>query len=63
MLDFLEEYRTLSKAEMQVKELCQSCLQQHIRETAAYWKQRGKQNAIREGLQTPRSTVLRQPKD
>ena len=49
MLDFLEEYRTLSEAEMQVRELCQTCLQQHIRATTAYWKQRGKQKAIREG--------------
>lgn len=40
MLDFLEEYRILSNTEMQVRELCQSCLHQHIKEIVAYWKQR-----------------------
>jgi hypothetical protein len=39
MLDFLEEYRILSNTEMQVRELCQSCLHQHIKEIVAYWKQ------------------------
>jgi exonuclease III len=50
MFDFLEEERWLSDAEMQVRELCRNRLQQHIKEMAAYWKQRGKQRAIREGV-------------
>ncbi|KAJ1256155.1 hypothetical protein BS78_K076500 [Paspalum vaginatum] len=49
LFDYLEEYRNLSSAEMQARGLCQDTLSQMLREKAAYWKQRGKQRAIKEG--------------
>ncbi|KAJ1275668.1 hypothetical protein BS78_05G153400 [Paspalum vaginatum] len=49
LLDSLEEGRALSPAERQVRRLCADRLHQELRERAAYWKQRGKHKAIREG--------------
>ncbi|ONM35282.1 Pre-mRNA-splicing factor isy-1 [Zea mays] len=41
--------RRLSTREKQVRAICQTRLHQHIKENAAYWKQRGYQKAIRDG--------------
>lgn len=39
----------MSTREKQVRAICQTRLHQHIKENAAYWKQRGYQKAIRDG--------------
>jgi hypothetical protein len=49
LLDFYEENRNLSTVEIQVRELCRAKLLLVLKERAAFWKQRGKQRAIREG--------------
>ncbi|WVZ61798.1 hypothetical protein U9M48_011614 [Paspalum notatum var. saurae] len=49
LFDHYEEHRALSAAELQVRSLCVLRLDQAIQERAAYWKQRSKQRAIREG--------------
>lgn len=49
LFDVLEETRLLSAAELLLRRACQERLALAIRERAAYWKQRGKQRAIREG--------------
>jgi len=49
LLDYLEETRNLSPQESAVRHMCQERLAQAIKEKAAYWKQRGKRKAIREG--------------
>ncbi|CAN6227661.1 unnamed protein product [Urochloa humidicola] len=49
LLDVLEEGRLLSTGEAFLRQACQERLALSLRERAAYWKQRGKQRAIREG--------------
>ncbi|CAN6352985.1 unnamed protein product [Urochloa humidicola] len=49
MLDVLEEGRLLSAGERFLRQACQERLALSLRERAAYWKQRGKHRAIREG--------------
>lgn len=49
LLDFFEEHRSLSADESQVRRVCQDGLTWAIRQRAAYWKQRGKHRAVREG--------------
>jgi hypothetical protein len=49
MFDVLEESRDLSAGEQFLRKACQDKLAISIHERAAYWKQRGKQRAIREG--------------
>ncbi|CAN6294153.1 unnamed protein product [Urochloa humidicola] len=49
LLDVLEEGRTLSAGEFLLRRSCQDALALSLRERAAYWKQRGKHRAIREG--------------
>ncbi|CAN6206900.1 unnamed protein product [Urochloa humidicola] len=49
LLDVLEEGRILSAGEVLLRQACRDCLALSLRERAAYWKQRGKQRAIREG--------------
>ncbi|CAN6233698.1 unnamed protein product [Urochloa humidicola] len=49
MLDVLEEGRSLSAGEHSLRWACRERLELSLRERAAYWKQRGKQRAIREG--------------
>ena len=49
LLDYLEECHNLSAQETSVRSLCQDRLAQALKERAAYWKQRGKQKALREG--------------
>jgi hypothetical protein len=48
LCDLFEETRSLSSAELQLRSLAHDRLAVAIRERAAYWKQRGKQKAIRE---------------
>jgi hypothetical protein len=49
MLDVFEEWRTLSAGERCLRKLCRACLALFISQRAAYWKQRGKFRALREG--------------
>jgi hypothetical protein len=49
MFDTFEEYRCLSSAELQARALCRDRLSMAIKARAAYWKQRGKHLAIKEG--------------
>ncbi|CAN6175355.1 unnamed protein product [Urochloa humidicola] len=49
LLDVLEEGRLLSAGEVILRTACQERLALSLRERAAYWKQRAKQRAIREG--------------
>ncbi|KAJ1273852.1 hypothetical protein BS78_05G016600 [Paspalum vaginatum] len=49
LLDHLEDWRILSYAERQVRDICQEHLHRTIKEKAAYWKQRSKHRAICEG--------------
>lgn len=49
LLDVLEEGRYLSAGELELRRACQERLALAMRERAAYWKQRGKFRAIREG--------------
>jgi len=49
MFDVLEESCVLSSGELFVRQECQEKLAASLRARAAYWKQRGKQRAIREG--------------
>lgn len=49
LLDVLEEYRYLSAGEQVLSRACQDRLALFLREQAAYWKQRGKYRAMREG--------------
>ena len=49
MLDILEEARNLSAGEQVLRHECQERPALSVRERAAYWKQRGKFRAIREG--------------
>ncbi|KAK8446968.1 hypothetical protein SEVIR_9G572401v4 [Setaria viridis] len=52
LFDYLEETRCLSTAEIEARTICHDRLALAIKERAAYWKQRGKQRAIREGDST-----------
>lgn len=49
LFDFLEEDRCLSNVEIQVRQLCSDRLALEIKQKAAYWKQRAKFRAVREG--------------
>lgn len=49
LLDVLEEERRLSAGELLLRRDCQDRLALTVRERAAYWKQRRKFQAIREG--------------
>jgi hypothetical protein len=49
MFDYFEETRHLSLEEMQVRDSCRLRLAEVIKDRAAYWKQRSKQRAIKEG--------------
>ncbi|CAN6236003.1 unnamed protein product [Urochloa humidicola] len=49
LLDFYEDLRSLSADEQLTRTLCQERLTLAIKERAAYWKQRGKHRAVREG--------------
>ena len=49
LFDFLEETRNLSVQESAVRYMSQEQLAQAIKVQAAYWKQRGKRKALREG--------------
>ncbi|CAN6341061.1 unnamed protein product [Urochloa humidicola] len=49
LFDVLEEGRMLSAGERYLRLACQERLALALRERAAYWKQRGKQRAVREG--------------
>ncbi|CAN6209153.1 unnamed protein product [Urochloa humidicola] len=49
MFDVLEEGRFLSTGELVLRQACRDRLALAVREQAAYWKQRGKCRAIREG--------------
>ncbi|XP_072150114.1 uncharacterized protein [Setaria viridis] len=49
LFDVLEEVRSLSAGERWLRAACQDKLMLAVRERAAYWKQRGKHRAIREG--------------
>jgi hypothetical protein len=49
LFDYFEEHRSLSSHELQVHELCRSRLMVVLKDRAAYWKQRGKHRAVREG--------------
>jgi len=49
LFDFLEETRNLSVQESAVWYMSQEQLAQAIKVQAAYWKQRGKRKALREG--------------
>jgi hypothetical protein len=49
LFDYLEETRALSEQEVEVRRLCHDWLSLAVKERAAYWKQRGKQKAVREG--------------
>ena len=49
LLVSFEEERALSFDELQARKTCIDCLAQAIKEKAAYWKQRSKFRAIREG--------------
>jgi hypothetical protein len=45
----MEEDRALSADELQVRTMCQDRLCLAIKQRAAFWRQRGKQRAVREG--------------
>lgn len=49
LFDLLEEARDLSAGEQVLRHECRERLALSIRECAAYWKQRGKFRAVREG--------------
>ena len=49
LFDSLEEDHCLSNAEIQVRQLSSERLAKELKQKAAYWKQRGKFRAIREG--------------
>lgn len=49
LFDYFEEHRGLSVHELQVRELCRLKLAEVLKDRAAYWKQRSKHRAIREG--------------
>ena len=49
LFDYLEESRDLSPQELDVRNQCQVRLAQAMKDRAAYWKQRSKQHAVRDG--------------
>lgn len=49
LLDLFEEWRLLSAGELRLRQLCRDRLTLIISQRAAYWKQRGKFRALREG--------------
>lgn len=49
MFDVFEDFRSLSPGELLLRRECQDRLTLALRERAAFWKQRGKYRAMREG--------------
>jgi hypothetical protein len=49
LFDYLEEFRTLIPGERCLRDLCSERLQLFLCQRAAYWKQRGKYRALKEG--------------
>ncbi|KAG2640599.1 hypothetical protein PVAP13_2KG106116 [Panicum virgatum] len=49
LFDTLQEDHALSSVELQVHRMCQDRLTLAIKERAAFWRQRGKRRAVREG--------------
>lgn len=57
LLDLLEEHRCQSTGESLLRSLCKENLLRLLKARAAYWKQRGKFRAVKEGDENTNSTM------